>query len=138
MPITYSLLEHRVSGIVGERELVYGMLHHILIQLAAYHSYDEVKLIFLCDENRLGEFGYVRFLPHIWDNEFQKRFLAVSPEEARNLSVQFTRVIEKRRGEKGDACPHYVVISVNKGLSDGCMEGRHSEGVQLSGGIRSV
>lgn len=120
VPITYSLLEHRVSGIVGERELVYGMLHHILIQLAAYYSYDEVKLIFLCDENRLGEFGYVRFLPHIWDNEFQKRFLAVSPEEARNLSVQFTRVIEKRRGEKGDACPHYVVISVNKGLSDGC------------------
>ncbi|MCI9147243.1 MAG: type VII secretion protein EssC [Hungatella sp.] len=120
VPITWSLLEHRVSGIVGDGQMVYGILRHILIQLAAYHSYDEVKLVFLCDESRLGEFGYVRFLPHIWDNDHRERFLATNPEEVQNLSAGFTRIIEKRRQEKAEACPHYVVISVSKGLSDRC------------------
>ena len=102
-----------MSGIVGDGQMVYGILRHILIQLAAYHSYDEVKLVFLCDESRLGEFGYVRFLPHIWDNDHRERFLATNPEEVQNLSAGFTRIIEKRRQEKAEACPHYVVISVS-------------------------
>lgn len=120
VPITYSLLEHRVSGVVGEGQMVHGIFHHMIIQLAAYHGYDEVKLVFLCDESRLGEFGYVRFLPHIWDNDFRKRFLASTPKEVQNLSAYFLPIIEKRREEKAESFPHYVVISVSKGLSDRC------------------
>ena len=42
--MVYSLIEHRVSGIVGDRDLVSGILNNLLVPIAAYHSYDEVRL----------------------------------------------------------------------------------------------
>ncbi len=120
VPITYSLLEHRVSGIVGYGQMVNEMLHQVIMQIAALHSYDEVKLIFICDESRLNSFGYVRFLQHIWDNGFRIRFLATNPEEVRELSAYFVRLIERRRGDHNETCPHFVIISASKALSDTC------------------
>ena len=38
VPVVYSLIEHRVSGIVGDRDLVSGILNNLLVQIAAYHS----------------------------------------------------------------------------------------------------
>ncbi len=75
VPVVYSLIEHRVSGIVGDRDLVSGILNNLLVQIAAYHSYDEVKVVFLCDESNLGKYNYVRWMPHVWDNDFECVFL---------------------------------------------------------------
>lgn len=120
VPVVYSLIEHRVSGIVGEGKNVHGILNHILVQIAALHSYDEVKVVFLCDESSLEKYDYVKWMPHIWDNDFRVRFLAANPEEVRNLSSYFLREMEKYRGEIPAKIPHYVVISTSKALSDGC------------------
>lgn len=120
VPVTYSLIEHNVSGIIGNGEEVNGILHHILIQIAALHSYDEVKVVFLCDEANLKKFGYVRWMPHIWDDSFKRRFLATNKEEVRDLSIFFLREMEKYRGERAIRIPHYVIISTSKALSDGC------------------
>lgn len=120
VPVVYSLLEHRVSGIVGERGTVNGILNHLLVQIVALHSYDEVKLVFLCDESNLEKYDYVRWMPHIWDNNFKRRFLAANPEEVRNLSAYFLREMEKYKGENAVKIPHYVVVSTSKALSDSC------------------
>lgn len=120
VPAVYSLIEHRVSGIVGEGKSVNGILNHMLVQIAALHSYDEVKVIFLCDESNLEKYDYVKWMPHIWDNDFRMRFLAANPEEVRNLSSYFLREMEKYKGEHPAKIPHYVVISTSKALSDSC------------------
>lgn len=120
VPVVYSLVEHRVSGIVGNGNIVNAMLHNLLIQLAALHSYDELKIIFICDEANFYKYDYVRWMPHIWSNNFKKRFLAVNQEEVRNLSAFFLREIEKYREEQAFPAPHYVVISTSKVLSDNC------------------
>ncbi len=120
VPVTYSLLEHRVSGIVGNGNVISGMLHNLLMQIVALHSYDEVKLVFICDESNLKKYEYVRWMQHVWDNDFHIRFLAATPEEVRNLSSYFLRVMEDYKGERAKSCPHYVVISTSKALSDGC------------------
>lgn len=55
-PVVYSLVEHRVFGIVGDREAVSSILNNLLLQIAACHSYDEVKLVFLCDASCLKKY----------------------------------------------------------------------------------
>ena len=117
VPVVYSLVEHRVSGIVGDGAVVNGILNNLLIQIAAYHSYDEVKLVFLCDESRLEKYDYVKWMPHTWDNDFKMRFLAANPEEVRELSVYFLREAQRYK-EYGIKAPHYVVVSTSKALSD--------------------
>lgn len=119
VPVTCSLLEHSVFGIVGNGRVVNGILHNLLLQIAALHSYDEVKIVFICDERDFSKYSYVRWMQHIWDNDFKIRYLATTPEEVRDLSVYFTKLIEKYRG-KANPCPHYVIISTSKALSDGC------------------
>lgn len=120
VPVTFSLMEHRVCGIIGERDAVEGMMNNILLQIAALHSYDEVKVVFLCEEKDLHKYEYVRWMQHCWSNENNLRFLATSPEEVRELSACFSRVFNGRRGEEAIDFPHYVVISASKALSDRC------------------
>ncbi|MBP3544600.1 MAG: type VII secretion protein EssC, partial [Lachnospiraceae bacterium] len=120
-PVVYSLLEHRVSGIIGNGQSVNGVLNHLLLQIAALHSYDEVKLVFLCDEVNVEKYDYVRWMPHIWDDSFKRRFLATNQEEIRDLSVCMLKEMEKYEGEQSRKSPHYVVISTSKALSDTCV-----------------
>lgn len=120
-PVTVSFIEHRVIGMVGEGQSIQSILHNVVLQIAALHSYDEVKVILLCDECNISEYGYVRWMQHMWDNEHNKRFLATSFEEVRELNAYFMKVIEKRRAENQSiAFPHYVIISTSKGLSERC------------------
>lgn len=120
VPATFSLLENRVSGIIGDGLAVEGMMHNILLQIAAFHSYDEVKVVFICEEKDLRKYEYVRWMQHCWNNEGDFRYLATSPEEVRELSAYFSRVFNKRREDPSEKCPHYVVISASKALSDIC------------------
>lgn len=120
VPVTFSLMKHRVCGVIGECEAVERMMTNILLQIAALHSYDEVKVIFICEEKDLHKYEYVRWMQHCWSNENNLRFLATSPEEVRDLSACFSRVFQSRRGENATGFPHYVVISASKALSDRC------------------
>lgn len=120
VPVVYSLVEYRVSGIVGNSRAVNGLLNHLMLQIAALHSYDEVKIVFLCDECNLKKYDYVRWMQHIWDDDFRIRFLATNPEEVRGLSAYFIRLLDSYRGEHAKKYPHYVVISTSKMLSDSC------------------
>ncbi|MCD8098410.1 MAG: type VII secretion protein EssC, partial [Lachnospiraceae bacterium] len=120
LPVTLPLTEHRAIGIVGNSRAVGKILNNLFLQIAALHSYDEVKVVFLCEECDLKQYDYVRWMQHIWDNSFRMRYLATTPGEVRDLSVHFTRVMERHRGEKAQICPYYVIISTSKTLSDGC------------------
>lgn len=121
VPIAFSLVENRVTGIIGNSHAVEGMLNNILLQIAALHSYDEVKIVFLCEEKDLPKYNYIRWMQHCWNNENDKRYLATNPEEVRELSAYFSKVILERKEEnKKSSFPHYVVISTSKTLSDRC------------------
>lgn len=120
VPVAFSLKENRIAGIIGSSVAVNGMLNSIMLQIAALHSYDEVKVVFLCEERDLDRYNYVRWMQHCWDNEASKRFLATNAEEVRELSAYFSRIIAERREEKKAPFPHYVIISTSKVLSDRC------------------
>ena len=47
--MTISLLEQGIVGIIGDRERVMGLVRGLILQLAALHSYDDVKLVFFYD-----------------------------------------------------------------------------------------
>ena len=50
VPVTLSLMDERVSGIIGKRETVVEFAKGIIFQLAALHSYDELKFVFIYDK----------------------------------------------------------------------------------------
>lgn len=67
-PSSLSLLENPVCGILGQREKALAMTRSLLLQTAALHSPEDVKLVVLTGEEELPDWDFVRWLPHIWDD----------------------------------------------------------------------
>jgi len=120
VPVSFSAVKSRISGIVGNGAAVNGLLNDLFLQAIAYHSYDELKIVFLCEQKDLKKYGYIRWTRHIWDNASQMRFMATTHDEVRELSAYFLRVIANRRENPKLDFPHYLVISTSRALSDKC------------------
>lgn len=122
VPVTYCLREDSVSGILGAQGLVQDFARGLILQIAALHSYDEVKLVFLIDEEEMPAWEFVRWLPHIWADDRSVRFLATDEQEVRALSVHLERIladrIEALSKKAGRFVSQYVVIAVSRRLAD--------------------
>lgn len=124
VPITYSLVEERFSGIIGSRIDVLSMIKNIILQVSVLHSYTEVKLVILFPEEERLEWEPVRWIPHVWDDFNQVRFFACTPEDVNELSVVLEKIIIARKEQKEKRkitdTPHYVVVAADRELVDSC------------------
>ena len=122
IPITYSLFDNYVSGVIGEKRQVAEFAKGMIIQLAALYSYDEVKMVFIYDQEDQEQYGFVKWLPHVWDDDNKFRFVATNANEVKEVSAYFEKVIEHReelnRNDLEDERPYYVVFSLSKTLAD--------------------
>jgi len=118
VPITISLLEEKISGIIGERSEVTEFVKGLIFQLTALHSYDEVKLVFVLDPGETETWKFVKWLPHVWDDARKIRFTAVNENELKELSVFLEKEISRRNElYEEEIAPHYVIFSLNKDLA---------------------
>lgn len=124
VPILFSLTENRVCGILGWRQMQLGLVKQMILQIALLHSYDEVKIIILADEKEMDLLESVKFLPHIWDDQKNLRFLATSISETYRigeyLNGRLEKDIEKSREltELLKDRAYFVVFALNKHLFD--------------------
>ncbi|MEH7115070.1 type VII secretion protein EssC [Neobacillus niacini] len=124
VPVTMSLMDERVSGIIGKRETVVEFAKGIIFQLAALHSYDELKFVFIYDKEEQECWKFVKWLPHVWDDSRTIRFIASDDNEIKELSAYFEKEIahrievERADSIEGDIKQHYVVFSMSKELAD--------------------
>lgn len=121
VPISISLPENFISGIYGEKTAVTNFIKMLLLQVVSLHSYDEVKVILVAD-NESGRWDFARFAPHFWDNEKKTRFLATTPDEVKELSAYIENNIlsrgDKENQEFTDFSPYYVIVVADKKLAE--------------------
>jgi len=121
VPVTYSLEKVKVSGIIGKRVNALKFANGIITQIAALHSYAEVKTMFIFPENELYQWEFVKWLPHTWNNEKTMRYLACSTEDSKELFAFLEREISLRQEVKGsikEFSPYFVIFFADKGLVD--------------------
>lgn len=102
VPICLPLLENKMVGMIGERKMIIEAVMSIIVQLAALHSYDEVKLVCICRHKESGPWDWVRQLPHIWGPEKSIRFFASSRDEVREVLQYLHEVLKEREQVKKD------------------------------------
>lgn len=125
-PILLSLIDTPVCGVQGKRNSVLAYVLRLAVQTAFFHSYDEVKMVFLINEKELDILSTIRYLPHVWDDLRTTRFVATNEaevytigeyiksqlEEDDNTSQpELQRILKKR--------PYYVIFALEKKLLDG-------------------
>lgn len=122
VPITCPVRENVVTGIVGAEEQTTGFLKGLVLQMAALHSYHELKLVFLVGEEQVEQWSFARWLPHAWSEEGDMRFVAANEAEAKALAARLERELALRTQAKerqaAPAAPHYVLVVVNPALAE--------------------
>lgn len=119
-PVTVSLKKNNNCSLVStDDEFTIKYVKNIILQLITFHSYEDLKLVFLVDKKNSKDWEYVKMLPHIWDDSRQFRFYADNYDDMNEISKYLTEVLSNRQednqtfNEENNYVPHYLVITDN-------------------------
>ena len=96
LPIPLPLADVGAAGLAGPRPAVLDSARALLVQLATLHAPHEVKLIAFLPGHELDQWNWIRWLPHIWDEERKRRFIAVAPGQAQALAAGLFPLLQRR------------------------------------------
>lgn len=124
IPVRVSLKEQHTIGIVGSQKETFYQLRSMLVELTTQHSYRDVHIVGLFDESAMKSWGIIRWLPHIWDESGQVRYIAFDAERRHSVCELLEDVLRKRRllahsdaGRKEkQVLPHFVILAENQRL----------------------
>lgn len=125
VPVTISLTERNKLVIIGNKDNKDSMLKSIILQVVANHSYDEVKLVLMVNDDNSDIWGDLINLPHLWSNSKDIRFYANNYDDMSKISFYLEQVFTARKfsddGDKSvplnltykDVMPYYLIIVNN-------------------------
>ena len=114
--ITVSLTEKNVSAlIVKKNEDIDNFLRNLIIQLITFQSYEDLKLVFLLDQEGAETLNYAKMLPHVWSKNKQIRFFTHDEEEMKDISkyleVELQNRLQYKDREYKSFKPYYLIIT---------------------------
>ncbi len=124
VPVAVSLVDHMTVGMYGEKQRTEELMKSLIVQMISLHSYDELKIILICDEQDWVHWKFMKFVPHVWNNDKTVRFIGTSEDEMKELSAYMEKNICVRSDESTkkyyEYAPYYVILSTSKRLSEKC------------------
>ena len=117
-PIAVSLTEKNILAILAKKnENIDNFFRNIIIQLITFQSYEDLKLVFLLDDDTLQDFEYAKMLPHVWDKTKQMRFFSYDNDEMKSISKYLEEELQNRLQYKDKDYksfrPYYLIITNN-------------------------
>ncbi len=124
IPVRVSLAENSTIGVIGNRKSVIAQVKNMLTSLTVLHCYTDVKIVGIFDREEYDDWADLRWLPHVWDETRQRRFLAFNKEDAHALCDSFNDMLKTRLRElksstalkKQLPIPYYIFILGSKKL----------------------
>jgi S-DNA-T family DNA segregation ATPase FtsK/SpoIIIE len=114
IPARVDLRAYHTVGLIGERKKVVGLLRNMLMALTTAHFYQDVKIVGIFDEQEKKTWESIRWLPHLWDEEQQTRFLAFNATDVNTLNDLFHDLLHSRTARSTEhpqqPTPHYIFI----------------------------
>ncbi|MBQ9436738.1 MAG: FHA domain-containing protein [Lachnospiraceae bacterium] len=133
-PVCVDLLEERLVGVVGGRQMrgAFDVVLGMVAQLVANISYTDVKFVFIYDEKKTapgGMWNFAKWLPHVWNETHSFRYVASNREEASDVFFEISKkmriIAENSENTQGIdsktyvAHPYYVIILANPEFLEG-------------------
>ncbi|HYF94511.1 MAG TPA: type VII secretion protein EssC [Symbiobacteriaceae bacterium] len=100
-PIVLPLRDVEAAGMVGHRPAVLSAARNLVLQIAANHSPDEVKILAIFPEEEAAEWAWMRWLPHVIAGEGGTRLLAADRPGARALLAEMYNLLTQRKHQVG-------------------------------------
>lgn len=113
VPISCSFIAEGMIGIVGERKSAVRLIKNLVVQAAVHHSYEEVRIVSVFAKHEAGEFDWIRWLPHSFDDNRENRYIADSAQSTDVLMRSFEELLKQRSMEAGEHMgfsPFYLFV----------------------------
>ncbi len=95
-PISVSLYEKQITGVIGQPNLTKEFIKGILLQLITFYSGDILKFIILTNEENKTNWESFKILPHIWSNDKSERYFASTLNEMKEVAQYIERIYAER------------------------------------------
>lgn len=107
VPVPYSFMDNNISGVIGKYEDRSDYLKKIILQLITFHSYIDLKIVILTDNDKKSTWKDIKNLPHCFTDDKLLRFFASKNEEYGTVCSYLEKVFNARRdAEQRDINPH--------------------------------
>lgn len=119
LPITANLSEGAV-GLIGKDAVLKNELHQIIGQLAFFHSYHDLRFVFIFNEEEYKQWEWMKWLPHFQlPNSYAKGFIYNDKTRDQLLYSLYEMIRERdleEDKEKIRFTPHFVFVITNHQL----------------------
>lgn len=118
-PVTISLKSEKMIAYIDKsRENIDKFMQNLLIQLMAFQSYHDLKLVFLLKKDNIKKWEYVKMFPYVWNDEKDFRFFEDDVKNMEEISKYLEDEFSKRTNEQGNQTsddkrflPYYLIIT---------------------------
>jgi DNA segregation ATPase FtsK/SpoIIIE, S-DNA-T family len=97
LAINLPLINVVAAGLIGPRLALIETTRGIIMQLATHHAPNEVKVVLILPEDEIKEWEWVRWLPHIWNNEYQTRFIVANDFSTNQILPMLEQKLKQRK-----------------------------------------
>ena len=133
VPALVDLRANPIVGIIGDENRVHAVIRVMLTQITALHSYNDVNVVILYNENKGVNYDWVRWYPHTFIKDKSLRLVASNKDDMTNVMGYMQNVLRSRKEaiddeegtsagaadtSKGGALPHFVVFCLDEEMLD--------------------
>ncbi|MGF3105552.1 type VII secretion protein EssC [Rossellomorea sp. DUT-2] len=119
LPVTADLHKGAI-GLIGKESVYKNEIHQLIGQLAFFHSYHDVRFVYIFHEEEYKDWEWMKWLPHFQlPQSFAKGFIYNEKTRDQILSSIYEVLRERDIEEDSDKVrfsPHYVFIITNHQL----------------------
>lgn len=97
VPIGYSFADNNITAVSGLYPKSLYFTYNCLLQLMAYHSYDNLKLVVFTNNRNKKRWEFLKNSLYCFSDDKDIRFFAIDTEEMQDISVYLERIFQYRK-----------------------------------------
>ena len=123
VPISLNFIQKNIVAIIGSAENKNEFVDGLILQMLTYHSYEDLKIVILTNEQNETRWEYMKVAPHNWSNNKSVRYFATNLDEAKTISLELEKEMQNRKYRDNNGKmelsnvdyhkyrPYYVIIT---------------------------
>ena len=123
VPISLNFVQKNITAIIGTGASKKQFIEGLILQMITYHSYEDLKIIVLTNDQNSNNWEYIKVAPHNWSNNKNNRFFATNLDEAKEISLELEKEMQNRKFKDNNGKmelngadyhhykPYYVIIT---------------------------
>ncbi len=125
VPISLSFTKNNISAIIGDSSIKDDFIKGLLLQVFAYHSYEDLKIVILTNKTNYEKWEVYKDCPHIWSDDKSIRYFSSTIDETKQISLYLEQELNARKYKQDTEkmelstddythhTPYYLVITDN-------------------------